>query len=65
MQTDLEPASPQSSSMHLDQSLSSSIDSLDSQDTVIIEEGPDSKRMKLDDEAKKVDFFFLHKNDLK
>lgn len=51
---DLEPASPQSSSMHLDQSLSSSIDSLDSQDTVIIEEGPDSKRMKLDDEAKKL-----------
>ncbi|KAK3511756.1 hypothetical protein QTP70_021783 [Hemibagrus guttatus] len=36
-----------------DQSLSSSIDSSDSQDTVIIEESSSSKRMRLDDEAKK------------
>ncbi|XP_067300880.1 uncharacterized protein [Pseudorasbora parva] len=51
---DLESASPQASPVVLNQSLSSSIDSTDSQDTLIIEESSSSKRMRLDDEAKKL-----------
>ncbi|XP_051512255.1 uncharacterized protein LOC127416755 [Myxocyprinus asiaticus] len=51
---DLESASPQASPVQLNQSLSSSIDSTDSQDTVIIEESSSSKRMRLDYEAKKL-----------
>lgn len=54
MQLDLESASPQASPVQLNLSLCSSIDSTDSQDTVIIEESSSSKRMRLDDEAKKV-----------
>ncbi|KAL0148101.1 hypothetical protein M9458_056571 [Cirrhinus mrigala] len=50
---DLDSASPQASHGQSNQSLSSSIDSSDSQDTVIIEENSSSKQMKLDDEAKK------------
>ncbi|KAF5892637.1 uncharacterized protein DAT39_017666, partial [Clarias magur] len=46
--------SPQASHGQSNQSLSSSIDSSDSQDTVIIEESSCSKRMRLDDEAKKL-----------
>ncbi|KAI2646880.1 N-acetyldiaminopimelate deacetylase [Labeo rohita] len=51
---DLGSASPQASHGQSNQSLSSSIDSSDSQDTVIIEESSSSKRMRLDDEAKKL-----------
>lgn len=54
MELDLEPASPHASPVQLNQSLSSSVDSNDSQDTVIIEESSSSKRMRLDHEAKKV-----------
>ncbi|XP_053351228.1 uncharacterized protein LOC128520833 [Clarias gariepinus] len=50
---DLGSASPQASHGQSNQSLSS-IDSSDSQDTVIIEESSSSKRMRLDDEAKKL-----------
>lgn len=50
--TDLDCASPQASGQS--NVLSSSIDSSDSQDTVIIEESSSSKRMRLDDEAKKL-----------
>ncbi|XP_056128018.1 uncharacterized protein LOC130105842 [Rhinichthys klamathensis goyatoka] len=59
---DLESASPQASPVQLNVSLSSSIDSTDSQDTVIIEESSSSKRMRLDDEAKKlVESILVHK----
>lgn len=58
MELDLEPASPHASPpaspVQLNRSLSSSIDSTDSQDTVIIEESSSCKRMRLDHEAKKV-----------
>ncbi len=54
LQPDLDSASPQASHGQSNRSLSSSIDSSDSQDTVIIEESSSSKRMRLDDEAKKV-----------
>lgn len=51
---DVESASPVES----DRSLCSSIDSSDSRDTVVIEESPSSKRMRLDDEAKRVGMHF-------
>ncbi|GAA6095245.1 uncharacterized protein LOC113112080 isoform X2 [Tachysurus ichikawai] len=46
---DLESASPQASHGQSNQSLPSSIDSSDSQDTIIIEQSSSSKRMRLDD----------------
>ncbi|KAK2840958.1 hypothetical protein Q7C36_012537 [Tachysurus vachellii] len=50
---DLDSASPQASHGESNLSLSSSIDSSDIQDTVIIEQSSSRKRMRLDDEAKK------------
>lgn len=61
MELDLESASPhaspQASPVQLNRS--SSVDSTDSQDTVIIEESSSSKRMRLDHEAKKVSIKLL------
>ncbi|XP_039520696.1 uncharacterized protein LOC120474475 isoform X3 [Pimephales promelas] len=59
---DMESPSPQASPVQLNVSLYSSIDSTDSQDTVIIEESSSSKRIRLDDEAKKlVESILVHK----
>ncbi|KAK2860999.1 hypothetical protein Q7C36_005165 [Tachysurus vachellii] len=56
---DLDSASPQASHGQSNLSLSSSIDSSDTQDTVIIEQSSSRKRMRLDDEAKKMGNNFL------
>lgn len=60
LQPDLDSASPQASHEQSNRSRTPSVDSSDSQDTVIIEETSSSKRMRLDEEAKKVGikFFF-------
>ncbi|XP_060738774.1 uncharacterized protein LOC132854414, partial [Tachysurus vachellii] len=54
LQPDIDSASPQASHGQSNLSLSSSIDSSDTQDTVIIEQSSSRKRMRLDDEAKKL-----------
>ncbi|XP_052421432.1 uncharacterized protein LOC127964927 isoform X1 [Carassius gibelio] len=51
---DLDSASPQASHEQSNRSRTPSVDSSDSQDTVIIEETSSSKRMRLDEEAKKL-----------
>ncbi|XP_052421435.1 uncharacterized protein LOC127964927 isoform X3 [Carassius gibelio] len=54
VQPDLDSASPQASHEQSNRSRTPSVDSSDSQDTVIIEETSSSKRMRLDEEAKKL-----------
>lgn len=59
MYSGLDSASPQASHEPSNRSRTPSIDSSDSQDTVIIEETSSSKRMRLDQEAKKVGIKFF------
>lgn len=54
LQPDLDSASPQASHEQSNRSRTPSMDSSDSQDKVIIEETSSSKRMRLDEEAKKL-----------